>query len=585
MVYTTRFDFFNAPIDEINVCANQEVLLNVLAAGEVYSVGIGADSSDYTKRGINDDFAYSNFDISQSVLFVPCTGSNPILDKANYMRVSFYLSDGRTLAFVRYYFINGSTVCDKGEEDDSGLLYFKLEISPDYWHTHVTVGGSGSGLYQKRARFYGGTLTRAAAITDGMEIDADTLHATPCTLPYDPMADEEGGKNPPSKIFATFKAVVQITGKNLKRSVMVIDETARTATDAIMRAQLFANSTRLSHYPQGETNAANWDINLKSGEFSVQGAYIIPADLCPTNIGGATGKWFPWNGEDITPEDAFANYMFAEVDGTGARIRVRASYENDFGAAGVGGTPYPSTRTKTVGTPFNRFDLTEYYSRGSNESPPPNDTTILSIFGKNSFNVYIKAGGMGSFREITNDFQIFSIVDPENEYIRANKTNVILSGLGGVGSIIGGAAAIASGAGAGVGVSMIAGGLTGVVKTIDAVSTARSAPDVLTGGGYGDVTAYMGGVYYEEDYKDDEQRDLAVRSEGVGRKIRLLNYWTLDLYSEIQTTFVKVNPLAAVGVNVRGVPKDAADAISTQLSNGVRVWYNADNFILFDYGN
>ena len=564
MYYKKKFEFYNAPLDRVNVAATRDVLNTVLGYSLMFSIGKNAGTSDATMSAINAEMRDANFEETQTTLFVPYkSGSDAAWLKVNYLRISFFAGTSASASLYRFFFVDSVEICDT--EDDAGRRYYKLTLSPDLWHTYI-IGGANA----PTATLYGGTLTRAAAITQGLNVDRAGLYSVACELPFNPLEQSpEIVAYNPQPVFSTFRAVLQLTGKDLGRSIMIFDGVERTARGAIEAAQKMATAKGLVHLPQGLNFASeNLDVNLREGEFSVQGAYVVPAPLCPP-LDASLGNWYPWIGGEDAPL-----YSFWEISGDGRRDRFRASMRTSGGASGVGNSPYPSTLRRTVGTPFNRFDLTEFYARGSNEEPPEYDTTLTSFFGVNSFNIFISAGDGGRAKDITNDFQVFSLVDPENDSIRQNKTNAVLSGIGSVGTIIGGVAAIASGAGAAVGVGAIAAGVGGLARTASGFATAKTAPDVLTGGGYGDVAAYLGGVYYEESFTRVAQWDDAVLIEGVGRRVRLLGLWDLTLNTK-ESEIMRSNPLAVAGASVRDVPAVIGDGIAAILAQGVRLWYNA----------
>ena len=561
--YKKRFTFYkNAPFDAdgVNVAASLAVHDDALSRCTYVAYGYNASYKEL--------YETVNFDPAQTVFFARFVPTFANLGWINYVKVDFYRPNTLTPAHTFFYFVESVDECDEGEFEtgtELNTVLYRFGLKMDVWATRALKGG---------ATFKGGILTRASVLTQGLKRYGDDF-ATRAELPF-----ESSGAlqtvSPLNRVpaFDSFCSVLQVTGKRLKKSLLLIDQTPTTAAGALASAQKFATADVIAF--MGVDNMGEYiKDKYTEGQFSVQGAYVIPSALAPS-LDTSTDFWAVFRDGDYETE-----YRYKEIRGDGAQKGARLSLKTLDAGSVLGNAPFISSRRFTVGTPFNRVDITEFFARGSIYDVG-DDTIIDAVWGKNSFNIFMSAGRQ-PLRDITNDFQIFSLVDPENEYIRQNKTNAILSGIGSVGTIIGGVASIASGGGAAVGVGIIASGATGLVKTAGGFATAANAPMELSGGGYGDVAAYFGGIYYETSESVGAQWKTAVYQPGIGRRVQLDGVWTLGLTGEDETAFVFVNSLAASGVLVGNVCAGDGAKIAEMLQNGVRVWYDAERLLSMEY--
>ena len=562
MRYKKHFTFYaNAPVDRANVdvAATQPVLNVALEGLSVFDMG--AESGGSTTA---QEWANFNFSPFQKTLFAPMPRSVNV-NEINYLRVDFYdgevTQDNDVPAHSFFYFVDDAKPDDEGESlNDDVLTIFALTLDP--WATNVLYGNP---------RFFGGVLTRAGAITDRLNVSSADRYDAPVELPFNPNEEriEEKDFFP---VYETFRAVLQVTGKDLGRAVLLVSESALDAATALKSAQEFTTARSIKKRDDGKNILEDYD----EGEFSVQGAYIVPDDLIVYNglEEGKTWAVYPAGAGSI-PEYFYREVITSIQTLTGTWQKRRLSLNNvataflKQDAAAV--APFPFPRRVSLGTPFSRFDLTEFLHRGDNL--PTLDATIETFFGVNSFNIVLTVGNNPP-KDITNDFQIFALTDPENDYIRSNKTNAILSGLGSVGSIAGGIASIASGAGLAAGVGLIAGGATGLTRTIAGFQTAATAPDQLTSAGYGDVTAIFGGVYYEVSTYNVDFWKRKTKAVGIGRSLTIRGAWDIARTGQ-ELDNVVVNPLAVSGATIKGMPAGDAEEISNILQRGVRLWYDA----------
>lgn len=566
MRYKKHFTFYaNAPIDRANVdvAATRQVLDSALAGLSVYDNGAKSGSSISAQ-----EWANINFSPLQRTFFAPIPdGVN--VNEVNYLRVDFfdgeYTQENDAPAHSFFYFVDDAKPDDEGESTNSdALTIFAITLDP--WATNVLYGNP---------RFFGGVLTRAGAITEGLNVSDADIYSAPVELPFNPNEEriEEKELLP---VFDKFRAVLQITGKDLKRAVLLISTEALDAAEALRSAQSLTTAKKLRKMGEDvETLEA-----YNEGEFSVQGAYIVPDDFI---IYGGLETDARWQAIPEDESDLSAYFFYKEavssiptLTGTWQKRRLSLNEiaEEYIKQSADAVAPFPFPRRVSVGTAFSRFDLTEFLHRS--DSLPSLDATVETFFGVNSFNIVLTVGNNPP-KDITNDFQIFSLVDPENDYIRSNKTNAILSGIGSVGSIAGGIVSIASGAGVAAGIGLIAGGATGLTRTLAGFQTAATAPDQLSGAGYGDVTAIFGGIYYEVSANNVDFWQRKTKSAGIGRNITISGAWDITLTEE-EREKVAVNPLAVSGTTIKGMPAGDAEEIANILQRGIRLWYNFQDY-------
>ena len=560
MRYKKHFTFYaNAPVDStgVDVAANRSVFTTALNGLSVFDMGRDSGYSADAQKWAN-----FNFSPLQRAFYAPFP-QDLNADAINYMRVDFYDANSEGTLFepthTYFFFVDDVKPVDEGDSTESDALTY-LSITLDPWATNVLYAST---------RFFGGTLTGASVINSNVFPHTANPYNTPANLPFDtktPFGEEIRGRVFDDDLFC---AVVQVTGKDLGK-VLLCCSTALTLNAAIKIAQAIANDVRMGYQYDGAAVKI-----FEAGELKVQGAFVVPASLCPwrdeDDIVEHGGAIYPVTGGGLEP----APWVVAEIETPDEKVVLSKAEEAYFDATGYymdEGDYIPNVRVN-VGTAFNRVDITEYFARkpvrGYVDTPP--DVKIRALWGVNSFNVFMVVSGTTE-RDITSDFQVFAVVDPENDYIRQNKTNAILSTLGSVGSIAGGIAAIASGAGAGVGIGMIAGGATGIIRTANDFAVAANAPDVITSGGYGDVTNARGGVYYEF-LNVPAWRD-AIALNGIKRNLPITGEFFLKV-NKNDVFGVDVNAVAIDGAHIAGIPAGDAEGIATMLRRGVRLWYDA----------
>lgn len=565
MRYKKHFTFYaNAPVDRANVdvAGTRDVLRFALSGLSVYDNGAKSGGSVAAQ-----EWADFNFSPLQKTLFAPMPPDVKITE-INYLRVDFYdgeyTEENDVPAYTFFYFVDDAKPDDEGESlNGDALTIFALTL--DSWATNVLYGSP---------RFFGGTLTNASVLSSTLVPNLAAALETPTALPFDVRAVI--GEETSESVFTnanpgTFCAVVQLTAKKINRVLLCLSP-ATGLKNAIEIAQAVQTTKRLGFQTDGE-----YVMEFGEGETAVNGAFVVPADIAPwvsrEEMQDSGSAIYPITGGGLEP----APWVFSVLEDEGvvmeyAETAARA-YEQAFGENMSNGSPYfPNVRV-TVGTAFNRVDITEIHARGEGLSPIiPEDIKIRAVWGFNTFNIFMKIAGTTE-KDITSDFQIFALVDPENDYIRQNKTNAVLSSVGSIGSIVAGSISIASGGGALAGVGLVGGGIAGLARTANGFAVAASAPDVISSGGYGDVTCSRGGVYYE--FLPVEAWKTVIALQGIKRNIPINGEFGLLGTHDAR---VKVNTVAIAGARVSGMPAGDAEEIANILQRGVRLWYNYQNY-------
>lgn len=592
MRYKKHFTFYaNAPIDRggVDVPASQIVLNQALEGLSVFDMGAESGGSIAAQ-----EWADFNFSPLQKTLFAPMPTDVKIAE-INYLRVDFYngeyTEENDVPAYTFFYFVDDAKPDDEGESlNGDALTIFALTL--DSWATNVLYGSP---------RFFGGEITATSDITPERfpHVSADALVASSVTLPFSierlqASGDEQEAINTlPVDNSGSFRLVIAITGKNLGRVIFAVSEyTADSLKKVINWGNALCTAKKMYRVP----NNGRWTEDLKiletfsEGEFSVQGLWILPESLAPNTRGEeATRYMVQTNDNRGEPFDYFSDIRVFIVDiaapayeaqlNKRVDINFRAIYAKDNGAETAEevaefledefGGLRPCIRVD-VGTLTNRVDITEQVFKNGTTTRP--DAFINAVYGYQTFNVFLHVAGRKI--DITSDFQAYTLLDPENDFIKQNKTNSILSGIGSVGTIAGGVIAIAGsgGAGAGVGYAAIASGATSLIANISRWQEAATVPDVIKGVGYADTTNLYGGVYLTATRKINAWA-RAVAVNGFKTQVLTGGEWFINpLYEKRAGDCFLV---CIDGARVTGMPAGDAEEIATMLKRGVRLWYDA----------
>lgn len=595
MRYKKHFTFYaNAPIDRggVDVPASQIVHTQALEGLSVFDMG--------AESGVGiaaQEWADFNFSPLQKTLFAPIPPSVNIAE-INYLRVDFYdgeyTEENDVPAHTFFYFIDDAKPDDEGESlNGEALTFFALTLDP--WATNVLYGNP---------RFFGGEITATSDITPERfpHVSADALVASAVTFPFSVERWQSDGNEqnefniiPAVKLNkrtgeARFRILISMTGKNFRRTVFAI--TTRIfdgLLDAINAAQYMATSDKVFLTKKHDYNAPEEYETLKEGEWSLQAIYIVPQELAPEPASTPKSYYlfealeFNENFELVVHLDFFLRDISSPENAAPLSKRLDINFRELYAKSLGAETPEeiaelledefgglrPCMRVD-VGTPTNRVDITEQVFKNGTTTRP--DAFINAVYGYQTFNIFLHVAGRKI--DITNDFQTYTLLDPENEFIKQNKTNSILSGIGSVGTIVGGVVAIAGsgGAGAGVGAAAIASGATSLISNISRWQEAATVPDVIKGVGYADTTNLYGGVYLTATRKINAWA-RAVAVNGFKTQVLTGGEWFINPLYEKRAGDCFL--LCVDGARVTGMPAGDAEEIATMLKRGVRLWYDA----------
>ena len=593
MRYKKHFTFYaNAPVDRANVDVASSQPVHTAALNGLSVFDMGAESGGSATA---QEWANFNFSPLQRTLFAPMPRSVTV-NEINYLRVDFYdgeyTQENDTPTHSFFYFVDDAKPDDEGESlNDDVLTIFALTLDP--WTTNVLYGNP---------RFFGGEITAASDITPERfpHVSGDALRASSVTFPFNVEKWQSNGLEqyelniiPTVKLNestgeANFRVIVSMTGKDFRRTVFAI--TTRIfdrLLDAINAAQYMATTKKIFLTKRHDYADPQVYQTLNEGEWSMQAIYIVPQELAPQPAGTPNSFYLvealEYNEkyelvnqldfflrdisapEDVAPSsrrlDINFRELYAKFLGAETPEEIAEYLEDEFGGL------RPCLRVD-VGTLTNRVDITEaVFKNGTTQAP---DAFVNAVYGYQTFNIFLHVAGRKI--DITNDFQTYTLLDPENDFIKQNKTNSILSGLGSVGTIAGGVVAVASGAGAGVGIAAIASGASSLAANVARWQEGTSVPDAIKGVGYADTTNLYGGVFLTA----TEQINAWTRAVAVnGFKTQVLTGGEWFIYPFNERRAGNCFCLSVDGARVSGMPAGDAEEIATLLRRGVRLWYDA----------
>ena len=168
-------------------------------------------------------------------------------------------------------------------------------------------------------------------------------------------------------------------------------------------------------------------------------------------------------------------------------------------------------------------------------------------------------------------------------WLTSNSVNLGFQAVGGAVGIVGGAALIATGVGAGVGVGMIAGGLGMVTDAAKEVYNHSLTPDQAQG------NSNSGDVVYSRNKIEVAAYKMSIRSEYA----RIIDdYFSMYGY---KVNVVKIpnitgrtnwNYVKTIGANIEGdIPENDLNDIKTMFNNGVTLWHNTSTYLDYSQSN
>ena len=173
--------------------------------------------------------------------------------------------------------------------------------------------------------------------------------------------------------------------------------------------------------------------------------------------------------------------------------------------------------------------------------------------------------------------------DTFTNWLTQNGVNTALGVIGGVGAIVGGVVASATGVGATVGVGAIAGGIMGIANTLSTVYQHSIVPESTAGNvSAGDVT-YSDGkalfTVYQMCIRQEYAKIIDDYFSMYGYKVNSLKI--PNLTGRSNWNYVKmINP------NIEGyIPQEDLQEIKRMFSNGVTIWHKTNYFLDYSQSN
>ena len=173
--------------------------------------------------------------------------------------------------------------------------------------------------------------------------------------------------------------------------------------------------------------------------------------------------------------------------------------------------------------------------------------------------------------------------DVYTNWLTQNGVNLGLKGAGALTGIAGGAAMIMSGAGAPVGVSMIAGGLGMVTDSLKEVYQHSLIPNAVEGSlNSGDVTSAVKGLRlhcYRMGITQEYARIIDNYFSMYGYKVNTLKIPNI-------TGRTNWNYVKTIGANIEGdIPENDINELKTMFNNGITLWHNANTYLDYSQSN
>lgn len=173
--------------------------------------------------------------------------------------------------------------------------------------------------------------------------------------------------------------------------------------------------------------------------------------------------------------------------------------------------------------------------------------------------------------------------DVYTNWLTQNGVNLGFQAAGGIVGILGGAALIASGYGAGVGVGMIGGGIGMITDAAKEVYQHSLTPDQAQG------NSNSGDVIYSQDKIEVVAYKMTIRNEYAkvidnyfsmyGYKVNIVK--TPNLTGRSNWNYVKT-----IGANIEGdIPETDLNEIKNIFNSGITLWHNASTYLDYSQSN
>ena len=173
--------------------------------------------------------------------------------------------------------------------------------------------------------------------------------------------------------------------------------------------------------------------------------------------------------------------------------------------------------------------------------------------------------------------------DVYTNWLTQNGVNLGLKAVGAVTGVVGGTAMLMSGAGAPVGVSMIAGGLGMVTDSVKEVYQHSLVPNAVEGSlNSGDVASAVKGIRlhaYRMGITQEYAKIIDDYFSMYGYKVNALKI--PNIFGRTNWNYVKT-----IGANIQGdIPEDHLNDIKNMFNNGVTLWHKTNYYLDYSQTN
>lgn len=234
---------------------------------------------------------------------------------------------------------------------------------------------------------------------------------------------------------------------------------------------------------------------------------------------------------------------------------------------------------------FNTYRQERWTLNGNNEMEVTMRGVITPGCSIRAYPQNYNGDGVGADESITiGKFPILGWTsDVYTNWLTQNGVNLGLKAVGAVTGIVGGTAMLMSGAGAPVGVSMIAGGLGMVTDSVKEVYQHSLVPDAVEGSlNSGDVTSAVKGLRlhcYRMGITQEYARIIDNYFSMYGYKVNTLK--TPNITGRTNWNYVKT-----IGANIEGdIPEDHLNELKQIFNNGVTLWHKTNYYLDYSQSN
>lgn len=173
--------------------------------------------------------------------------------------------------------------------------------------------------------------------------------------------------------------------------------------------------------------------------------------------------------------------------------------------------------------------------------------------------------------------------DVYTNWLTQNSVNLSIKSVGAITGIIGGAAMLATGAGAVAGASMLAGGIGMVTSTLEEKYRYSLIPPTVEGSvNSGDVTSAVKGIRLHA-YRVGITQEYA---KIIDNYFNMYGYKVNTLKTPNITGRTNWNYVKTIGANIQGdIPEDHLNEIKKMFDNGVTLWHKTNYYLDYSQSN